>query len=82
MAKTSPPLNPSWPAIWILLLVYQSQKVTMRVVGRFSNMAHFIPLVKLPSVKEIAEIMISHVFRIPGLPTDVVSDRGPQFASQ
>ncbi|KAI3375830.1 hypothetical protein L3Q82_004103 [Scortum barcoo] len=44
-------------------------------------MAHFIPLPKLPSAKETAQVMINHVFRIHGLPTDIVSDRGPQFVS-
>ncbi|KAI3373264.1 hypothetical protein L3Q82_006566 [Scortum barcoo] len=39
------------------------------------------PLPKLPSAKETAQVMINHVFRIHGLPTDIVSDRGPQFVS-
>ncbi|KAI3367172.1 hypothetical protein L3Q82_008231 [Scortum barcoo] len=42
-------------------------------------MTHFIHLTKLPSAKEIASVMIHHVFRIHGLSTDIVSDRGPQF---
>ncbi|KAI3371470.1 hypothetical protein L3Q82_023567 [Scortum barcoo] len=53
----------------------------LTVVDRFSKMAHFIPLPKLPSAKETAQVMINHVFRIHGLPTDIVSDRGPQFVS-
>lgn len=44
-------------------------------------MAHFIPLHKLPSAKETAETMMDHIFRIHGFPTDIVSDRGPQFVS-
>ncbi|KAI3376812.1 hypothetical protein L3Q82_000097 [Scortum barcoo] len=44
-------------------------------------MTHFIPLPKLPSAKETAQVMISQVFRIHGLPKDIVSDRGPQFVS-
>lgn len=56
--------------------------VILTVVDRFSKAAHFIPLPKLPSAKETAQLMIQHVFRIHGLPTDMVSDRGPQFASQ
>ena len=38
-------------------------------------------LPKLPSAKETAELVLQHVFRIHGLPVDVVSDRGPQFTS-
>ncbi|KAI3360769.1 hypothetical protein L3Q82_013013 [Scortum barcoo] len=58
--------------------------VVMMVVDRFSKMTHFIPLTKLPSAKETATVMINHVFhifRIHGRPTDIVSDRGPQFIS-
>ncbi len=56
--------------------------VVLTVVDRFSKAAHFIPLPKLPSAKETAQLMVDHVFKIHGLPTDVVSDRGPQFTSQ
>lgn len=53
----------------------------LTVVDRFSKMAHFVPIPKLPSAKETAELVLLHVFRLHGLPTDVVSDRGPQFTS-
>lgn len=55
--------------------------VILTIVDRFSKAAHFVPLPKLPSAKETAQLMIEHVFRLHGLPTDIVSDRGPQFAS-
>ncbi|CAM4349732.1 unnamed protein product [Leuciscus chuanchicus] len=55
--------------------------VILTVVDRFSKSAHFIPLPKLPSAKETAQVLVSHVFKNHGLPSDVVSDRGPQFAS-
>ncbi|KAG1968655.1 retrotransposable element [Pimephales promelas] len=60
----------------------QGHTVVLTVVDRFSKAAHFIPLPKLPSAKETAVTVIDHVFRIHGLPTDVVSDRGPQFISK
>ncbi len=56
--------------------------VVLTVVDRFSKAAHFIPLPKLPSARETAVNVIDHVFRIHGLPTDVVSDSGPQFVSK
>lgn len=40
----------------------------LTVVGRFSKMANFIPLVKLPSEKKTAENLMAHVFRIHGFP--------------
>ncbi len=60
----------------------QGNMVILTVVDRFSKAAHFIPLPKLPSAKETAVTVIDHVFRIHGLPMDVVSDRGPQFVSK
>ncbi len=56
--------------------------VVLTVVDRFSKAVHFIPLPKLPSARETAVIVFDHVFRIHGLPVDVVSDRGPQFTSR
>ena len=44
--------------------------VILTVVDRFSKAAHFIPLPKLPSAKETAEIMVQHVFRMC-LPVDI-----------
>ncbi|KAL0177020.1 hypothetical protein M9458_025914, partial [Cirrhinus mrigala] len=60
----------------------QGNMVVLTVVDRFSKAAHFIPLPKLPSAKETAATVVDHVFRIHGLPMDVVSDRGPQFISK
>ncbi|KAI2665690.1 Transposon Tf2-9 polyprotein [Labeo rohita] len=59
----------------------QGNTVVLTVVDRFSKVTHFIPLPKLPSARETALAVVDHVFRIHGLPTDVVSDRGPQFVS-
>ncbi len=60
----------------------QGNTVVLTVVDRFSKATHFIPLPKLPSARETASAVIDHVFRIHGLPRDVVSDRGPQFVSK
>ncbi|KAI2647543.1 Transposon Tf2-9 polyprotein [Labeo rohita] len=60
----------------------QGNTVVLTVVDRFSKAAHFIPLPKLPSAKETAVTVVDHVFRLHGLPTDVVSDRGPQSVSK
>ncbi len=60
----------------------QGKTVVLTVVDRFSKAAHFIPLPKLLSAKETAVTVVDHVFRLHGLPMDVVSDRGPQFVSK
>ncbi|XP_036072769.1 uncharacterized protein lrfn4b [Oryzias melastigma] len=56
--------------------------VIMTIVDRFSKAAHFVALPKLPSAAGTAALMLTHVFRLHGIPVDIVSDRGPQFVSQ
>uniref|UniRef100_A0A3P9HCQ1 Gypsy retrotransposon integrase-like protein 1 n=1 Tax=Oryzias latipes TaxID=8090 RepID=A0A3P9HCQ1_ORYLA len=56
--------------------------VIFTVIDRFSKAAQFIPLVQLPTARETANLLIDHVFRHHGIPSDIVSDRGPQFVSQ
>uniref|UniRef100_A0A3P9KUB3 Gypsy retrotransposon integrase-like protein 1 n=1 Tax=Oryzias latipes TaxID=8090 RepID=A0A3P9KUB3_ORYLA len=53
--------------------------VVLTIVDRFSKMVHFIALPKLPSAKEMAEVLLQHVFCLHGIPRDIISDRGPQF---
>lgn len=53
--------------------------VILTMVDHFSKAVHFIPLSKLPSVRETAQMVIDHVFWIHSLPEDVVFDRGPIF---
>ncbi|KAL2077728.1 hypothetical protein ACEWY4_027232 [Coilia grayii] len=64
------------------LPVSDGNTTILTVVDRFSKSVHFIPLPKLPSAKETADLMVRHVFRLHGLPVEVVSDRGPQFTSR
>jgi hypothetical protein len=52
------------------------------VVDRFTKMAHFIPCTKTITGEGTAKLLLNHVFRLHGLPSDIVSDRGPQFASK
>ncbi len=44
--------------------------VILTVVDRFSKAVHFIPLPKLPSARETAQLMVDHVFHIHGLLVD------------
>ena len=60
----------------------QGNTVVLTVVDRFSKAVHFVALPKLPSALETANLLVHHVFRLHGIPLDIVSDRGPQFISQ
>ncbi|KAK2899769.1 hypothetical protein Q8A73_012898 [Channa argus] len=54
----------------------------LTIIDRFSKAVHFVPLPKLPTATETAELLTQHVLRLHGIPRDIVSDRGPQFVSQ
>ncbi|KAI3360339.1 hypothetical protein L3Q82_014650 [Scortum barcoo] len=43
---------------------------------------HFVALPKLPSAREMDDLLTNHVVRLHKIPLDIVSDRGPQFVSQ
>ena len=64
------------------LPVSQGCDTILTVVDRFSKAAHFVPLPKLPSAAETAGLLELHVVRLHGIPSDIVSDRGPQFVSK
>lgn len=64
------------------LPISEGNTVIITIVDRFSKAVHFIPLPKLPSATETAHLLILQVFRLHGIPSDIVSDRGPQFTSQ
>ena len=48
----------------------------LTIVDRFSKSAQFVPLPKLPSAIEIANLMLHHVFHLHGIPCDIVSLTG------
>lgn len=50
------------------------KSVVFAVVDRFSKLAHFVPLSKLPSA-----LLMTHMFLLHG--TRIESDRVPQFVS-
>ena len=51
-------------------------------VDRFSKMSHFIPTNSDLMAEGAASLYLQNVFRLHGLPNDIVSDRGQQFTSR
>jgi len=51
-------------------------------VDRFSKMGHFNPFNKVPSTTETAFAFMKEIFRLYGLPHEIISDRGTQFTSK
>ena len=52
------------------------------VVDQFSKEVEFIPCTKSTSALDTAKLYLCYVWKYYGLPTGIVSDRGPQFTSQ
>lgn len=56
--------------------------VILTIIDRFSKAVHFVALSKLPTTLETARLLTTHVFRLHGIPAELVFDRGPQFTSR
>ena len=52
------------------------------VVDRLTKQRHLVPCHSTIGAEGLADLFIQHVWRLHGLPTSIVSDRGPQFASR
>ncbi|CAM4735482.1 unnamed protein product [Leuciscus chuanchicus] len=52
------------------------------IIDRFSKSCRLVPLKGLPTAMETAQTLFHHVFRVYGIPEDIVTDRGTQFTSQ
>ena len=60
----------------------QGKTTILTIINCFSKAANFIPLDKVLSSSETADLLVKHVVSLHGIPSEVVSDRGPQFISQ
>ena len=52
------------------------------IVDRFTKQAHFVPTVDTMTAKELADLFLREVFRLHGMPDDIVSDRDSLFTSK
>ncbi len=86
LLKPLPVPQRPWPHIAIDFITdlpnSEGNATILTVIDRFSKSCGLIPLPKLPTTLEPAEVLCSYVFRFYGLPDDIVSDRGPQFTSR
>ena len=54
----------------------------MVVVDRYTKMAKFFPCSSTITAKGMADIFVQEIFARHGVPSKIISDRGPQFISQ
>ncbi|KAF8757252.1 hypothetical protein RHS01_04115 [Rhizoctonia solani] len=52
------------------------------VIDSFSKFGHFIPTTKKVTAKGLANLFITHVWKLHGLPVKTVSDRGTTFTGK
>lgn len=52
------------------------------VADRMTKQAHFIPARKSDDARDLARQFLRNIFRLHGLPSDIVSDRGTTFTSR
>jgi hypothetical protein len=54
----------------------------MVVVNWLTKQAHFVPCMEDMDAEETASLYLAHIFKLNGLPDNIVSDCGPQFKSR
>jgi hypothetical protein len=54
----------------------------LNVVDRLSKMAHYIATQTDLDAEGLADLFVTHIFRLHGLPTKIVTDRGSVFTSK
>jgi len=54
----------------------------MNVVDSVSKKAHFISTNMMVTALGAAQLYLTHIWKLHGLPKHVVSDRGPQFIAE
>ena len=64
-----PPTQRNFDSIWV-------------IVNRLTKVAHFIPVRKDYRLDQYADLYISQIVRLHGVPKSIVSDQGPQFTAR
>ncbi|KAF8760957.1 hypothetical protein RHS01_00083 [Rhizoctonia solani] len=57
-------------------------EVPPTLIDSFSKFGHFIPTTKKVTSKGLADLFISHVWKLHGLPVKTISDRGTTFTGK
>ena len=52
------------------------------VIDRFSKVAHFLPIKETISPSQLADLYVSRIVSLHGIPLEISSDRGSIFTSK
>ncbi|KAL0354326.1 UNVERIFIED_CONTAM: Retrovirus-related Pol polyprotein from transposon [Sesamum angustifolium] len=61
--------------------MFRKHDAIWMVVDRLTKSAHFLPIRQNDSLDKLAELYVSEIVRLHGIPTSIVSDRDPRFTS-
>jgi len=84
--KLSEVLQKTWTHLMVdfitKLPVVAGKDVILVVCDRLSKMTHFVATTEGTSAEGLARLLRDNVWKLHGLPENVVSDRGPQFVAE
>jgi hypothetical protein len=61
----------------------KSYNLMLVIVNRFSKMARYIPIYDTIDAAQLTSVLVhKHILRGAGVPSSIVSNRGPQFTSK
>ena len=52
------------------------------IVDRLTKLAHFVPVNTTYLVRKYAELYVSQIVRLHGVPRTIISDQGPHFIAR
>ncbi|KAF8747804.1 Chromo (CHRromatin Organization MOdifier) domain [Rhizoctonia solani] len=67
---------------WVECCPSNGYDAILVVVDSFSKFGHFIPTTKKVTAKGLADLFVSHVWKLHGLPIRTISDRGTTFTGK
>lgn len=86
LLKPLPVPERSWKDISVDFITHlpasRGYDAIMVVVDRLTKMRHFIACKGTCDAEEATRLFVKYVWKLHGLPTTIVSDRGPQFVSE
>lgn len=64
------------------LPISENYNAVMVVIDRLSKMRHFVACHTTMTSLDLANLFVKDIWRLHGLPDDIISDRGPTFVSE
>jgi len=85
LMKPNEALNRPWKSISMDFIMdlpkSEGDDAILIVIDRLTKMAHFLPCTKEMNTRQFSELFMREIFRLHGLPKDIITDRGSIFTS-